>query len=63
MNFHEPQRLHVLASCASVPAGDDDPRRITVNREPADVGQKVGPRRGGSTANGEGALAEPRARI
>lgn len=68
--FTEPQRLHkVLASCGFgsrrameelIIAG-----RITVNREPADVGQKVGP---GDEVRINGELvkvrfAEPRARI
>jgi len=68
--FTEPQRLHkVLASCGfgsrrameeMILAG-----RITVNREPADVGQKVGP---GDEVRINGELvkvrfAEPRARI
>ena len=68
--FTEPQRLHkVLASCGFgsrrameelIIAG-----RITVNREPADVGQKVGP---GDEVRINGSLvkvrfAEPRARI
>jgi 23S rRNA pseudouridine2605 synthase len=68
--FTEPQRLHkVLASCGfgsrrameeMIVAG-----RITVNREPADVGQKVGP---GDEVRINGELvkvrfAEPRARI
>jgi 23S rRNA pseudouridine2605 synthase len=68
--FTEPQRLHkVLASCGfgsrrameeMIIAG-----RITVNREPADVGQKVGP---GDEVRINGELvkvrfAEPRARI
>src|SRR5450432_1019227 len=68
--FNEPQRLHkVLASCGfgsrrameeMILAG-----RITVNREPADVGQKVGP---GDEVRINGELvkfrfAEPRARI
>jgi 23S rRNA pseudouridine2605 synthase len=68
--FTEPQRLHkVLASCGFgsrrameelILAG-----RITVNREPADVGQKVGP---GDEVRINGELvkvrfAEPRARI
>ena len=68
--FSEPQRLHkVLASCGFgsrrameelIIAG-----RITVNREPADVGQKVGP---GDEVRINGELvkvrfAEPRARI
>ncbi len=68
--FTEPQRLHkVLASCGfgsrrameeMILAG-----RITVNREPADVGQKVGP---GDEVRINGELvkvrfAEPRTRI
>jgi 23S rRNA pseudouridine2605 synthase len=68
--FTEPQRLHkVLASCGFgsrrameelIIAG-----RITVNREPADVGQKVGP---GDEVRINGEMvrvrfAEPRARI
>jgi len=68
--FTEPQRLHkVLASCGfgsrrameeMILAG-----RITVNREPAEVGQKVGP---GDEVRINGELvrvrfAEPRARI
>ena len=68
--FNEPQRLHkVLASCGfgsrrameeMILAG-----RITVNREPADVGQKVGP---GDEVRINGELvkvrfAEPRTRI
>src|SRR6187455_352243 len=68
--FSEPQRLHkVLASCGFgsrrsmeelIIAG-----RITVNREPADVGQKVGP---GDEVRINGELvrvrfAEPRTRI
>ncbi|HYR00874.1 MAG TPA: pseudouridine synthase, partial [Casimicrobiaceae bacterium] len=68
--FTEPQRLHkVLASCGfgsrrameeMILAG-----RITVNREPADVGQKVSP---GDEVRINGELvkvrfAEPRARI
>lgn len=68
--FTEPQRLHkVLASCGFgsrrameelIIAG-----RITVNREPADVGQKVGP---GDEVRINGELvkvrfAEPRARV
>jgi 23S rRNA pseudouridine2605 synthase len=68
--FTEPQRLHkVLASCGfgsrrameeMIVAG-----RITVNREPAEVGQKVGP---GDEVRINGQLvkvrfAEPRARI
>ena len=68
--FTEPQRLHkVLASCGfgsrrameeMIVAG-----RITVNREPADVGQKVSP---GDEVRINGELvkvrfAEPRARI
>jgi 23S rRNA pseudouridine2605 synthase len=68
--FTEPQRLHkVLASCGfgsrrameeMILAG-----RITVNREPAEVGQKVGP---GDEVRINGQLvkvrfAEPRARI
>jgi len=68
--FTEPQRLHkVLASCGfgsrrameeMILAG-----RITVNREPADVGQKVAP---GDEVRINGELvkvrfAEPRARI
>ena len=68
--FSEPQRLHkVLASCGFgsrrameelIIAG-----RITVNREPADIGQKVGP---GDEVRINGELvkvrfAEPRARI
>jgi 23S rRNA pseudouridine2605 synthase len=68
--FSEPQRLHkVLASCGfgsrrameeMILAG-----RITVNREPADVGQKVGP---GDEVRINGELvkvrfAEPRARV
>jgi len=68
--FTEPQRLHkVLASCGfgsrrameeMILAG-----RITVNREPADVGQKVGP---GDEVRINGELvkvrfAEPRARV
>ena len=68
--FNEPQRLHkVLASCGFgsrrameelIIAG-----RITVNREPADVGQKVGP---GDEVRINGELvrvrfAEPRARV
>ena len=68
--FTEPQRLHkVLASCGFgsrrameelIIAG-----RITVNREPADIGQKVGP---GDEVRINGELvkvrfAEPRARI
>ena len=68
--FTEPQRLHkVLASCGfgsrrameeMILAG-----RITVNREPADVGQKVGP---GDEVRINGELvkvrfAEPRVRI
>lgn len=68
--FNEPQRLHkVLASCGfgsrrameeMILAG-----RITVNREPAEVGQKVGP---GDEVRINGELvrvrfAEPRARI
>ena len=68
--FSEPQRLHkVLASCGfgsrrameeMILAG-----RITVNREPADVGQKVSPGDEGRI-NGELVkvrFAEPRARI
>ena len=68
--FTEPQRLHkVLASCGFgsrrameelIIAG-----RITVNREPADVGQKVGPgdevRINGETVRVR--FAEPRARV
>lgn len=68
--FSEPQRLHkVLASCGFgsrrameelIIAG-----RITVNREPADIGQKVGP---GDEVRINGELvkvrfSEPRARI
>jgi len=68
--FNEPQRLHkVLASCGfgsrrameeMILAG-----RITVNREPADVGQKVGP---GDEVRINGELvkvrfAEPRTRV
>ena len=68
--FNEPQRLHkVLASCGfgsrrameeMILAG-----RITVNREPAEVGQKVGP---GDEVRINGELvkvrfAEPRARV
>jgi 23S rRNA pseudouridine2605 synthase len=68
--FTEPQRLHkVLASCGfgsrrameeMIVAG-----RITVNREPAEVGQKVGP---GDEVRINGQLvkvrfAEPRARV
>ncbi|NDP41578.1 MAG: pseudouridine synthase, partial [Aromatoleum sp.] len=68
--FSEPQRLHkVLASCGfgSRRAMEDMilAGRITVNREPADVGQKVGP---GDEVRINGELvkvrfAEPRARI